>query len=83
MSMIPKQHGYESVSAVKTAYTEAKMALDEVRRKQAEWDGVTYPEVQKPQHQSQKVSVLKQLAAKQVEVSNQEHRSGRSKGVEL
>lgn len=83
MNVIPKQHGYESVRAVKKAYSDAKAALDEVRRKQAEWDGVTYPEVQKPQYQSQKVSVLKQLAAKQVEISNQEHRSSRSKGVEL
>ena len=35
--------GYKSVTAVKTAYINAKNALEAVKSKQAEWDGVELP----------------------------------------
>ena len=69
MSMIPKQNGFESVAAVKMAYRSVKHSLEEVRRKQAEWDGVELPVELKTKTQRQKVSVLKELAEKRAEVS--------------
>lgn len=83
MSLIPKQNGFESISAVKQAFTKAKGALEEVRRQQAEWDGIKLPTEHKPQTQKQKVSVLKQLAAKRIEADNRENHSSRPKAVEL
>ena len=71
MSMISKQNGFESVTELKTAYVNAKNALKEARRKQAEWDGVELPVELKPMTQRQKVSVLKQLAEKRLEMSEQ------------
>lgn len=71
MSMISKQNGFESVTELKTAYVNAKNALKEARRKQAEWDGVKLPVELKPMTQRQKVSVLKQLAEKRLEMSEQ------------
>lgn len=51
-----------------------KVALDTVRRKQAAWDGVPTPniEAEKPRN---KQSVLKQLAAKQMELQEKENGS--------
>lgn len=69
MSMIPKQNGFESVAAVKMTYRSVKHSLEEVRRKQAEWDGVELPVELKTKTQRQKVSVLKELAEKRAEVS--------------
>ena len=69
MSMIPKQNGFENVTELKTAYINAKNDLEEVRRKQAEWDGVELPVKMKSMTQRQKVSVLKQLAKKRAEMS--------------
>ena len=79
MSMISKQNGFESVTELKTAYVNAKNDLKEARRKQAEWDGVELPVVMKPMTQRQKVSVLKQLAEKRLEMSEQQagHRETR------
>ena len=71
MSMISKQNGFESVTELKTAYVNAKNALKEARRKQAEWDGVELPVELKSMTQRQKVSVLKQLAEKRLEMSEQ------------
>ena len=46
------------VSTVKMAYRSTKNALEEVRRKQAEWDGVELSVELKTKTQRQKVSVL-------------------------
>ena len=73
LSMIPKQNGFESVAAVKMAYRSVKHSLEEVRRKQAEWDGVELPVELKTKTQRQKVSVLKQLAEKRAEVLEKEY----------
>ena len=83
MSMISKQNGFESVTELKTAYINAKNVLEEVRRKQAEWDGMELPVVMKPMTQRQKVSVLKQLAEKRAEVAEQQAGNKRTKKFEL
>ena len=83
LSMIPKQNGYESVNAVKTAYINAKIVLEEARRKQAEWDGMELPVVMKPMTQRQKVSVLKQLAEKRAEVVEQQAGNKQAKNMEI
>ena len=54
---------------MKMAYRSVKHSLEEVRRKQAEWDGVELPVELKTKTQRQKVSVLKELAEKRAEVS--------------
>lgn len=77
LNAIPAENGFGSVKAVKQAYQTAKIALEEVRQKQAEWDGVELPKEQKPQSpqtQKQKVSVLKQLAEKRLKVVEQENK---------
>ena len=81
MSMISKQNGFESVTELKTAYVNAKNALKEARRKQAEWDGVEMPVELKPMTQRQKVSVLKQLAEKRLKIS--ELQSGHSRSMSI
>ena len=74
LETIPRMHGFDSVVSAEKAYRSAKAALDTVRRKQAEWDGVPTPKTEaiKPKN---KTSVLKQLAAKQLEVQEREHGS--------
>lgn len=66
MECIPQMHGYDSVKSAETVYKHAKAALDDIRRKQAQWDGV---EVSNPNPvtQQEKISVLKELAAKRLE----------------
>lgn len=73
LEVIPRMHGFDSVGTAEKAYRSAKKALDTVRRKQAAWDGVPTPknEAITPR---KKDSVLKQLAAKQIEL--QENNSG-------
>lgn len=83
LSMIPKQNGFESVTAVKMAYRNAKSALEEVRIKQAEWDGVELPVELKPKTHRQKVSVLKELAEKRAEASEKQSGHKRNKMFEL
>lgn len=83
LSMIPKQNGYESVTAVKMAYINAKNALEAVKRKQAEWDGVTLSVEEKPKTQKQKISVLKQLAEKRAEVVEQQAGNKPAKNMEI
>ena len=83
MSMISKQNGYESVTAVKMAYINAKNALEAVKRKQAEWDGVTLSVEEKPKTQKQKISVLKQLAEKRAEVVEQQAGNKPAKNMEI
>ena len=83
LSMIPKQNGYESVTAVKTAYINEKNALEEVKRKQAEWDGVTLSVEEKPKPQKQKISVLKQLAEKRAEVAEQQAGNKQAMNMEI
>lgn len=67
---IPKKYGFENVHAVKQATDEAKKVLEQVRRKQAAWDG--YEPMPEPivQTQKQKVSVLKQLAEQKMHIDN-------------
>lgn len=83
LSMIPKQNGFESVTELKTAYISAKKVLEEVRRKQAEWDGVELPVVEMPKTQKQKISVLKQLAEKRAEVVEQQSGNKQAKNMEI
>ena len=83
MSMIPKQNGFENVTTVKMAYRSTKNALEEVRRKQAEWDGVELSVELKTKTQRQKVSVLKELAEKRAEVSERQTGHKRNKMREL
>ncbi len=83
LNIIPEQYGFESVTAVKTAYINAKNALETVRRKQAEWDGVALPAEERPKTQKQKISVLKQLAEKRVEVVEQQAGYKPTKKLEL
>ena len=83
LSMIPKQNGFESVTELKTAYINAKKILEEARRKQAEWDGMELPVAMKPMTQRQKVSVLKQLAEKRLEMSEQHSGHSRSMNIGL
>ena len=75
--------GYKSVTAVKTAYINAKNALEAVKRKQAEWDGVTLSVEEKPKTQKQKISVLKQLAEKRAEVVEQQAGNKPAKNMEI
>ena len=78
---MPLQYGYEDVKAVKLSFQEAKTALQAVRQKQAEWDGVEIPVDLKPQTQKQKVSVLKKLAEKQLHKS--EHKPNQQRSNQL
>lgn len=80
---IPIQNGFKNVKAVKQAFQNAKAVLQEVRRKQAEWDGVKVPEVQKLKTQSQKTSVLKRLAENQIKISEEQHTRKKTHYVEL
>lgn len=66
---ILKQHGFSSVREAERLYQEAKRNLEEIHRRQAEWDGIVVPpddgdNVKKP-------SVLKQLAQKRVDILDQ------------
>ena len=83
LNMIPQQNGFESVTAVKMAYRNAKSALEEVRIKRTEWDGVELLVELKPKTQRQKVSVLKELAEKRAEVSEKQAGHKRNKMFEL
>lgn len=72
LSLIADASGYGSVKEAEQEYRLAKRALEQVRRTQAEWDGMILPkedihELQKQRMQEQKPSVLKQLAAMQAE----------------
>ncbi len=67
--LIPDANGYQSVKEAEHEYRLAKKELEQVRRAQAEWDGMITPEEQNREQQkrcmqSQKPSVLKQLAEK-------------------
>ena len=68
---------------MKMAYRSTKNALEEVRRKQAEWDGVELSVELKTKTQRQKVSVLKELAEKRAEVSERQTGHKRNKMREL
>lgn len=70
MEAIPKLSGYNSVQEAENVYRTAKKELDDIKRAQAEWDGVTIPE-NKEQTEGKKTSVLKQLAEKQRLVNDQ------------
>ena len=70
MEAIPKLSGYNSVQEAENVYRTAKKELDDIKRAQAEWDGVTIPE-NKEQIEGKKTSVLKQLAEKQRLVNDQ------------
>ena len=71
MECIPQMHGYDSVKSAEAVYKHAKTALDDIRRKQAQWDGV---EVRNPNPvtQQEKISVLKELAAKRLELEQKQ-----------
>lgn len=80
---VPVQYGYKNVKEVKQALQSAKNALQDVRRKQAEWDGIELPVELKPQTQKQKESVLKKLAENQINISEQHHKQSRPKQMEI
>ena len=67
--LIPDANGYRSVKEAEQEYRLAKKEMEQVHRAQAEWDGMITPEEQNREQQkrcmqSQKPSVLKQLAEK-------------------
>lgn len=72
--LIADANGYRSVKEAEQEYCLAQNALEQVHRAQAEWDGITTSEekkweLQELRMQGRKPSVLKQLAAKQAEIS--------------
>lgn len=71
--LIADANGYGSVKEAEQEYRLAKRKLEQVRRTQAEWDGMILPngdvyELQNQRMQEQKPSVLKQLAEMKAEV---------------
>lgn len=66
LETIPKQYGYENVKEVTAEYRAAKKELDLIHRVQAEWDGITIPEI-RIHTQKESESILKRLVAKQLE----------------
>lgn len=72
--LIADANGYRSVKEAEQEYRLAKRTLEQVRRAQAEWDGITTSGkkkwgLQEQRKQEQKPSILKQLAAMKTEVS--------------
>lgn len=67
--LIADANGYRSVKEAEQEYRLAKRTLEQVRRAQAEWDGITTSGKKEWEPQEQKPSILKQLAAMKTEVS--------------
>ena len=65
--LIPDANGFASVKEAEQEYRLAKKELEQVRRAQAEWDGIITPDDENQKLQNQKPSVLKNLAAKRME----------------
>ena len=80
LEAITRQHGFDSVRSAEAAYKAAKAEWESVQDEQGSSIGVKDPAFQ-PQSQKQKVSLLKKLAEKQMEVELREsnHR-GRQRG---
>lgn len=80
LEAITRQHGFDSVRSAEAAYKAAKAEWESVQGGQGSSIGVKDPAFQ-PQSQKQKVSLLKKLAEKQMEVELREsnHR-GRQRG---
>ena len=73
LDQIPQEHGFGNVREVNAAYKNAKTALEAVREKQAEWDGIADANpLEHRQTQRQKESVLKRLAEKQIKLEEAE-----------
>lgn len=84
LEAIPKQHGFSDVKSAETAYKAAKAKLESL--KEALGDTVKEEFKIKPRPQKQKVSALKELAARRLEAQQREagsHMSGyEKKGVD-
>ncbi len=78
LEAIPKQYGYENVKQVTAEYRAAKKELDLIHRVQAEWDGITIPEI-RIHTQKESESILKRLAAKQLEAEERKTKVRRIK----
>ena len=78
LETIPKQYGYENVKEVTAEYRAAKKELDLIHRVQAEWDGITIPEI-RIHTQKESESILKRLAAKQLEAEERKTKVRRLK----
>lgn len=75
--LIVDANGYRSVKEAEQEYRLAQKALEQVRRTQEEWDGISLPDsnihdLQKQRMMERKQSVLKQLAAMKEEVTKYE-----------
>ena len=84
MEAIPKQHGFDDVKSAEVSYKAAKAKLESLKETLGDTGKEEFKI--KPRTQKQKVSALKELAAKRLEVQQREaerHSSGNEKkGVE-
>ena len=78
LETIPKQYGYENVKEVTAEYRAAKKELDLIHRVQAEWDGITIPDIW-IHTQKESESILKRLAAKRLEAEERKTKVRRLK----
>lgn len=84
MEAIPKQHGFDDVKSAEAAYKAAKAKLESLKETMGDTGKKEFKV--RPRTQKQKISALKELAAKRLEVQQREEerlRSGKEKkGVE-
>ena len=84
MEAIPKQHGFDDVKSAEASYKAAKAKLESLKETLGDTGKEEFKI--KPRTQKQKVSALKELAAKRLEVQQREeerlHSGKEKKGVE-
>ena len=84
MEAIPKQHGFDDVKSAEVSYKAAKAKLESLKETLGDTGKEEFKI--KPRTQKQKVSALKELAAKRLEVQQREeerlHSGKEKKGVE-
>ena len=71
LEAIPKWHGFADVKSVEAAYRASKKALEEMQVKMGDTGRKTIIE-SKPMTQKQKISILKELAAKRAETQQRD-----------
>lgn len=67
METITEQSGFDSVRSITAEYKSAKAALNEIRQKQDEWDGIYRAEIPKLDTHRERGSILARLAEKKAE----------------
>ena len=86
LEAIPKQHGYGDVKSAEAAYKTAKAKLESVKKTLGETGKEAVVKSTSAKAQQQKVSMLKELAARRLEVqqrSRERQKTGKEKnGVE-